>query len=155
VHSFFDALLKRETGAQLKIPSASYLEIETPVKHSLGRIYAVFAWLIVAIGTLHMIATFRLSAGPSLGKVWFFGSGLAIALVGALNLLHRAYGASCLGVRIVCRTGNILLTLIAIVAGTISGASLVQRVIIWSLFGGVLILSCSPPRHADAQRTIR
>jgi hypothetical protein len=121
------------------------------VRHSLGSIYAVFAWLIVAIGTLHMIATFRLSAGTSLGKVWFFGSGLAIALVGALNLLHRAYGVSCPGVRIVCRSGNILITLIAIVAGTISGASLMQRVIIWSLFGGALILSCLPQRHAGAQ----
>jgi hypothetical protein len=69
----------------------------------LNRIYAVFAWLIVAIGILHMIATFRVSAGTSLGKVWFLGSGLAIALVGALNLLHRAYGASCRGVLIVCR----------------------------------------------------
>jgi hypothetical protein len=117
-----------------------------------GRIYAVFAWLIVAIGTLHMIATFCLSAGTTIGKVWFFGSGLAIALVGALNLLHRAYGPSCLGVRMVCRTGDILLTLIAIVAGTISGASLVQRVITWWVFGGVLILSCSPLRHVGAQR---
>jgi hypothetical protein len=122
---------------------------------ALSRVYAVFAWLIVAIGTLHMFATFRLSAGTPLGKVWFFGSGLAIALVGALNLLHRAYGASCLGVRIVCRIGNVLLTLIAIVAGTISGASLLQRVIIWSLLGAVLIVSCTPPRHDDAPRAIQ
>jgi hypothetical protein len=122
------------------------------MKHSLGPIYAVFAWLIVAIGILHMMATFRLSAGISLGNVWFFGSGLAIFLVGALNLLHHAYGVSCPGVRIVCRTGNFLLTLIAIVAGTISGASLVQRVIIWSLFGGVLILSCLPQHRAAGQR---
>ena len=122
------------------------------MKHPLGRIYVVFAWLIVAIGTLHMIATLRLSAGTGLDKVWFFGSGLAIVLVGALNLLHRAYGASCLGVRIVCRTANIFLMLIAIVAGTISGASLVQRVIIWSLFGGILILSFLPQPQAGGQR---
>jgi hypothetical protein len=121
----------------------------------LGRIYAVFASSIVAIGTLHMFATFRLSAGTPLGKVWFFGSGLAIALVGALNLLHRAYGASCLGVSIVCRIANVLLTLIAIVAGTISGAGLLQRIIIWSLLGGVLILSCTPPRRPAAPRAIQ
>jgi hypothetical protein len=29
IHCFFDALLKRESCAQLKIPSASYPEIET------------------------------------------------------------------------------------------------------------------------------
>jgi len=118
------------------------------------RIYGVVGWLIVAIGTLHMLATFRLSSGTTLGKVWFFGSGLAIALVGALNLLHRAYGSSCLGVRIVCRTGNVLLTLVAIAAGIISGASLLERVLIWTLFGGALILSCSPMRHVDRGREI-
>lgn len=120
-----------------------------------SRVYAVFGWLIVAIGTLHILATFRLSARTHLGRVWFFGSGVAIALVGALNLLHRTYGASCFGVRIVCRAGNVLLTFVAIVAGTISGASLLERVIIWSLFGVELALSCSPRRHVDRQRAIR
>ena len=110
----------------------------------LGSIYAVFAWLIVAIGTLHMLATFRASAGTALGRVWFFGSGLAIALVGALNLLHRAYGQSCLGIRVVCRTGNVFLTLLAIVAGVVTGAGLIERVVIWSVLGAVLILSFCP-----------
>src|SRR5437764_11848114 len=111
---------------------------------SLGHIYAVFAWLIVAIGTLHMVATFRASAGTALGKVWFFGSGLAIALVGALNLLHRAYGQSCLGIRVVCRTGNVFLALLAIVAGVVTGAGLIERVVIWSVLGGILLLSFCP-----------
>src|SRR5947207_11359813 len=119
------------------------------------RTYAAVGWLIVAIGMLHMLATFRLSGGTDLGKVWFFGSGLAIALVGALNLLYGAYGASCFGVRIVCRAGNVLLTLVAIVAGTISGASLLERVFIWSVFGSALILSCSSRLPADRERTIR
>jgi hypothetical protein len=107
-------------------------------------IYAFLAWLIVALGILHMLATFRLASGNSLGKVWFFGSGLAIALVGALNLLHRAYGRSALGIRVVCRAGNILLTGLAIVAGTITGASLGQQIIIWLVLAGALLLSCFP-----------
>ena len=110
-------------------------------------IYAVFAWLIVAIGTLHMLATFRLSTGNVLGKVWFFGSGLAVALVGALNLLHRTYGRFALGIRVVCRAANVLMMLLAIVAGTVTGASLAQRLLVWLLLGGALILSCLPAQR--------
>src|SRR2546430_1164242 len=97
---------------------------EDPV---LGRLYLILAWLITALGMLHMAATFRLPGPNPLGKIWFFGSGIAIVLGGALNLLHRTYGRSCFGIRIVCRSANLLLTLVAIVAGTIMGASLVQR----------------------------
>lgn len=59
----------------------------------LNRIHSLVAWLIVAIGMVHMLATFRLS-GPALGKLWFFGSGLAIALVGPVNVLYRAYNTA-------------------------------------------------------------
>jgi hypothetical protein len=116
----------------------------------LGLIYTGFAWLIVAIGMLHMLATFRLTSGSALGRVWFFGSGLAIALVGALNLLHRTYGRSCLGVRIVCRAANVLLTSLAIVAGTVTGTSVSQCCFIWLLLGGALILSCLPTPHQSS-----
>jgi hypothetical protein len=116
----------------------------------LSFIYAVFAWLIVAIGTLHMLATFRLASGSALGRVWFFGSGMAIALVGALNLLHRTYGGSCLGVRIVCRSANVLLTSLAVVAGTVTGPSVTQCCVVWSLLGGALIISCLPTRRQSS-----
>jgi hypothetical protein len=56
----------------------------------LNRIHSLVAWLIVAIGMVHMLATFRLS-GPALRKLWFSGSGRAISLVGAVNVLYRAY----------------------------------------------------------------
>src|SRR5215471_17833842 len=108
----------------------------------LSLIYAVFAWLIVAIGTLHMLATFCLASGRALSKVWFFGSGIAIALVGALNVLHRTHGQSCLGLRMVCRAANVLLTSLSIVAGTVTGASVTQCCVAWLLLGGALILSC-------------
>jgi len=116
----------------------------------LSLIYAVFAWLIVAIGTLHMLATFRLASGTALGRVWFFGSGMAIALVGALNLVHRTYGQSCLGLRMVCRAANVLLTSLAIVAGTVTGASVTQCCVVWLLLGGALILSCLPTQRQSS-----
>ncbi len=89
----------------------------------LSRVYATIAWVIVAIGLLHMATTFRLATSSPSTRVWFFGSGLATALVGALNLLHRAYGSSALGLRVVCRSANLLLFLFAFVAGRLPGAS--------------------------------
>jgi len=110
----------------------------------LSRLYAVVGWIIIAIGILHMAATFRLpTVGNALGKTWFFGSGLAIALVGSLNLLHRAYGGSCFGVRLVCRAANVLLTFLAIAAGIVMRASLAECLVIWLLLFGALILSFS------------
>jgi putative Ca2+/H+ antiporter (TMEM165/GDT1 family) len=110
----------------------------------LNRIYAFVGWAIVALGGLHMLATIRLSASTPAFRVWFFGAGIAMALAGALNILHRAYGSSALGVRIVCRTANILLTLFAVAAGVVTGASTAAYIVIVSLVGGALILSFVP-----------
>jgi hypothetical protein len=80
----------------------------------LSRLYAVVGWIIIAIG-----------------------------LVGSLNLLHRAYGASCFRVRLVCRTANVLPTLLAIAAGIVMRVSLGECLVIWLLLFGALILSFS------------
>jgi hypothetical protein len=107
------------------------------------RLYAFVGWAIVALGALHMLATIRLSASSPAFRVWFFGSGLAIALGGALNLLHRAYGLGASGLRIVCWIANIFLTLLGAVAGAVTGASSAEYILIMSLLGGALILSLS------------
>ena len=106
-----------------------------------NRLYAFVGWAIVALGGLHMLATIRLAASTPAFRVWFFGAGLAMALGGALNLLHRAYGHSAPGVRIVCRIANIVLTLLSAVAGPVTGASIAEYILIMSLLGGTLILS--------------
>jgi hypothetical protein len=106
-----------------------------------NRLYGFLGWAIVALGGLHMVATIRLSASTPAFRVWFFGSGLAIALGGALNLLNRAYGPSARGLRIVCRIANICLLLLGAVAGSVTGASVVEYVVIMGLLGGAFILS--------------
>jgi hypothetical protein len=108
-----------------------------------NRLYAFVGWAIVALGALHMLATIRLSASTPPFRVWFFGSGLALALGGALNLLHRAYGRSAPGLRVVCRIANILLTLLGAVAGALTGASVAEYILIMSLLAGAFILSLS------------
>jgi hypothetical protein len=105
------------------------------------RLYAFVGWAIVALGALHMLATLRLPASTPAFRVWFFGSGMAIVLAGGLNLLHRAYGHSAAGVRIMCRAANILLTLFAIAAGAFTSASTAEYVVIVSLVGAALVLS--------------
>ena len=106
-----------------------------------NRLYAFIGWAIVAVGGLHMLVTFRLSSSTPAFRVWFFGSGMAMALVGAMNLLHRAYGRSAVGLRIVCWIANILLTLFAVAAGALTGASIAEYVLVLGLVGGALILS--------------
>lgn len=114
----------------------------------LNRLYAFVGWAIVALGALHMLTTIRLSASSPAFRVWFFGSGIAMALVGALNLLHRAYGRAAPGVRIVCRAANILLTLFALVAGALTGATLAEYILIMSMLGGASVLSfVLPPKQ--------
>jgi len=117
-----------------------------------NRLYAFLGWAIVALGGLHMLTTIRLSSTPAF-RVWFFGSGLAMALVGALNLLQRAYGPAAPGLRVVCRIANVFLTLFAAVAGALTRASLVEYLVILGLLGGASILSFVPasyPKSADA-----
>jgi hypothetical protein len=106
-----------------------------------NRLYAFLGWGIVALGGLHMLTTIRLSASTPAFRVWFFGSGLAIALGGTLNLLNRAYGRTAPGLRIVCWIANLFLTLLGAVAGALTRASVVEYVLIMSLLGGALILS--------------
>ena len=108
-----------------------------------NRLYAFLGWGIVALGGLHMLATMRLSASTPAFRVWFFGSGLAMALGGALNLLNRAYGRAAPGLRIVCWITNIILTLLGAVAGALTGASVAEYILIMSLLGGALLLSFS------------
>jgi peptidoglycan/LPS O-acetylase OafA/YrhL len=108
-----------------------------------NRLYAFVGWAIVALGTLHMLATIRLSASTPAFRVWFFGAGLAMAMGGALNLLNRAYGRSAPGLRIVCWIGNIFLTLLGAIAGAVTGASMAEYILIMSLLGGALIFSLS------------
>jgi putative Ca2+/H+ antiporter (TMEM165/GDT1 family) len=118
----------------------------------LSALYAFIGWAIVALGALHMLATLRLSASTPIYRIWFFGSGLAMALVGALNLLNRVYGHSAGGVRIVCRIANILLTLLGLVAGLITGAGVMAYVFVISLLGGALLLSFIASSHTTVRR---
>ncbi len=105
------------------------------------RLYALLAALVVASGCLHMATTFWLSSVTPAGKVWFFGSGMAIALAGVLNLLNRRYGLAAAGLRAACIVTNLLFAVFAGVAGVLTGAGSMERLIMMALLVSVLILS--------------
>ena len=118
-----------------------------------NRLYAFVSWAIIVLGTVHMLFTLRLSSSTPAFRVWFFGSGIAMALVGALNLLHRAYGHSAAGLRRVCWCANILLTLFAAAAGAFTGSSAAEYIVVVGLVGGALIFSflcAAPPASLDS-----
>ena len=115
----------------------------------MSRLYVFIGGAIVALGGLHMLATIRLSASTPVSRLWFFGSGIAIVLVGALNLLHRTYGRSAPGLRMVCRSANVLLTLFSIVGGALTHASIPEHVLVFGLLGGALVLSFMRSVHPN------
>lgn len=108
-------------------------------------LYNILSWGIVALGTLHMLATAALRGGTPAGRVWFFGAGIAMVLSGSLNLLNSAYGAGARGVRWVCIGNNVLMTCFAVVAGVFTGAGPGQFVTVLGLVGGATVLSFLPP----------
>lgn len=54
--------------------------------------YTICSWLIVALGSAHIIFTFRDYDEFSLDAMWFAGSGLALVFAGFLNVAHVRAG---------------------------------------------------------------
>ena len=103
-------------------------------------LYAICAAAILALGVLHMATTFRLSSSP-VAKVWFFGTGMAIALCGVLNFLNRQYGLAAFGLRAACIGTNLLLVCLAGIAGRVTGASVAEQVVMLTVLTSALVLS--------------
>ena len=116
-------------------------------------LYFIISAAILVLGVLHMAMTFRLSSSAAF-KVWFFGSGLAIALAGVLNLLNRRYGLAAFGVKLACIATNVAIICLAAVAGRVTGASPGEQLVMLAVLTSALILSAlrsasiSPEPHA-------
>jgi len=108
------------------------------------RVYLALSLGIVALGTVHIVATPRLFTHLTPGTVWFASGGLAIILTGALNLLRREYGHSAFGLRIVSVMANIVMAAFALLAGYVTRASIFQFALVIGLLGGALVFSLLP-----------
>ncbi len=66
----------------------------------------VTAWLIIAMGAMHLAFTRRAYPEFSLQTLWFISAGLLMIFMAALNLLRIRYAAVAPGVRSVCIVAN-------------------------------------------------
>lgn len=103
------------------------------------KIYGVLGWGIVALGMLHVASTPRALTASA---VWFFSGGLAMMLTGALNLLSLTYGGTAPGLRWFCVATNAVMTIFAIVAGSVGRASVGELVAIGGWMGATTVISC-------------
>ncbi len=106
-------------------------------------LYAFISWGIVALGAIHMLATFRFFHTLNSAALWFVSGGIAMALTGTINLLHRAYGHLAPGLRKVCIGTNILMTTFGVLTGVVSHASIAEFTLVLGLLGGATVLSLS------------
>lgn len=95
----------------------------------------------MVLGLLHMAATFRAFDTFSDAAVWFFGSGIAMALTGVFNLLNVRYGHAASGIRSCCIATNVAMSVFAAVAGVVTDATVPEFAIIFGLIGGATVLS--------------
>ena len=114
-------------------------------------LYALFAAAILVLGALHMATTFRLSSSP-VAKVWFFGTGMAVALSGVMNFLNRRYGLAAFGLRAACIGTNLLMVCFAGIAGRITGASGGEQAVMLTVLTSALVLSALRSASIDPQR---
>lgn len=116
------------------------------------RAYLAIGWGIILLGAIHMVATTRLFSAVTPRALWFFSGGIALVLTGALNLLNRSYGRATPGLRRVCISTNIVMTLFGAVVGTVDNATLAEWVIVLGLTAGATALSilkeASLPPHS-------
>ena len=106
-------------------------------------LYAIMSWGIVALGAVHMLATLRFFHTLNSAALWFFSGGIAIALTGTLNPLHRRYGLVAPGLRKVSIGTNILMTIFGVLVGIVSRASIAEFSLVLGLLGGATALSLS------------
>ena len=117
------------------------------LSHFPARIYAVLAWLLAALGALHMATTWRLTSPTPFTRVWFFGAGIAMVQAAALNLLHRSYGRSAVGLRWTTRGFNALIFAFAAVAGIVTDATIGELILMLGVLAGLLVLSFTAAAH--------
>lgn len=107
------------------------------------RAYGLLPWGPIALGLVHMAATWRLFAALTPSALWFFDGGIVLVFTGALNLVNRAHGASAPALRWFCRGVNVVILCFATVSGLVDKASAVQLVVVVGLIGAITLLSFS------------
>jgi hypothetical protein len=114
--------------------------------------YGLLPWGLIALGVLHMAATWRFFTTVTPSALWFFDGGIMLVFTGTLNLVNRAHGASAPALRWFCRGVNVVILCFATFSGLVGNASAVQLVLVVSLIGAIALLSFSQAAVTPHQR---
>jgi len=82
----------------------------------LKTIHAACAYIIIALGVLHLLFTFRDYDEFTLRALWFAGAGFAIIFAGFLNLISVRLGGRDAPARALCFIANAALTVLFVAA---------------------------------------
>lgn len=78
--------------------------------------YKIVIGLIIALGSLHSVLTFVFYKEFSPRAFWFFGTGLALVMLGFLNVANYRHGGD-KTIRALCAVSNLIFTAV-LVAGS-------------------------------------
>jgi len=78
--------------------------------------YKIVIGLIIALGSLHSVLTFVFYKDFSSRALWFFGTGLALVMLGFLNVANYRQGSD-QTIRVLCAVSNLIFTAV-FVAGS-------------------------------------
>ncbi len=81
--------------------------------------YKIVVGLIIALGSLHSILTFVFYKEFSPRALWFFGAGLALLMLGFLNVANFRQGKRDKIIRTLCVVSNLIFTALFVAASFI------------------------------------
>jgi hypothetical protein len=116
----------------------------------MSRLYGVLPWGLIALGTLHMAATWRFYRELTSASLWFFNGGLVLVFAGVLNLINRRHGAQVPAIRRFCLAVNVVTLCFAAVSGVVDRAGWASFAFVIGLMATITILSVAglPARGA-------
>jgi hypothetical protein len=85
--------------------------VNVGAKAAMNKAEAILAWVLIGLGVMQCTAApvfFKTAEEPAF---WFFGGGITLAVVGAMNLLRLRYGAVARGLVLVSVGSNVVLAL--------------------------------------------
>lgn len=109
------------------------------------RFYLVLGIAIVALGLFHTASTPRFFDELSSRALWFASAGLALVLLGAINLLNWAHGQTARGLPWTAMAANLVFAGFVTLSGFVGGAAVGEIAIMAVLMLAAALLSMAPP----------
>lgn len=119
---------------------------------TMRTIDVVVAWLLIALGAVHVSLTAKFDPSLGLNAIWFASGGLLIITIGALNLLRVTYANVAKGVSIVSLIANVVLLLLMVWMATRVPLRSNPQVVVGLILAGLLTVFSALRRGANSER---